>query len=408
MRLFNKLLWVCAVVLFATPAVFSQDVIVLKDKASDEIQVKVLEVTKKNVKYKKWSYQDGPTFTLDVDKILAIKYQNGEMQDFAKENSSFFTKVFNKDEAKKAEQAKKAKQKQETKAAKTESKRTPEAVGTTSNDDIYLSIQSPAEQPISTPTEVAEVEPKSQNDIHNFNKTPEVMETEPTPLPKAEKSEFKRWEFGVLAGLTMGSWRGDGVRDEKQEIEEENDANQNKYSFRYDMHIGARVRYNILTNLFVEANLLFNRKGFKRSVFISSGSYWNDDGGNYDSSSDYTMTSNHIELPILVGGKFWNFSVKAGAYVSYAISGKLKEAYEDIYYDTIHSSEIDRGTTETNINEFDPAYNKLSVGVMAGIEYNINENFFVGASYQRGLTSILSTSNKYYDHHIMVSVGYNF
>lgn len=88
MRLFNKLLWVCAVVLFATPAAFSQDIIVLKDKASDEIQVKVLEVTKKSVTYKKWSYQDGPTFTLDVDKILAIKYQNGEMQTFVKEKKS--------------------------------------------------------------------------------------------------------------------------------------------------------------------------------------------------------------------------------------------------------------------------------------------------------------------------------
>ena len=88
MRLFNKLLWACAVVLFATPAAFSQDIIVLKDKASDEIQVKVLEVTKKSVTYKKWSYQDGPTFTLDVDKILAIKYQNGEMQTFVKEKKS--------------------------------------------------------------------------------------------------------------------------------------------------------------------------------------------------------------------------------------------------------------------------------------------------------------------------------
>ncbi len=384
----------------------------LKDKASDEIQVKVLEVTKKSVTYKKWSYQDGPTFTLSVDKILAIKYQNGEMQDFAKEKNSFFTKVFNKDEAKKAEKLEKAQQKKEAKAAKAESKKTPKAVGAASNDDVYLSIQTDAEQSVSTPTEgveVAEVA-EAETQLYTFNRTTEETAVEPTPLtlPKTAKSSFKKWEFGVFAGLTMGSWCGDGVKDDRREIEGMSSGNHDKYSFRFDMHIGARVRYNILKSLFVEADLFFNRKGFKRSTFMSSGSSWDDYGGNYDSSSDYTMTSNHIELPILVGGKFWNFSVKAGAYVSYAISGKLKEAYEDIYYDTIHSSEIDRGTTETNISEFDPAYNKLSVGVMAGIEYNINENFFVGASYQRGLTSILSTSNKYYDHHIMVSVGYNF
>lgn len=416
MRLFNKLLWVCAVVLFATPAAFSQDIIVLKDKASDEIQVKVLEVTKKNVKYKKWSYQDGPTFTLDVDKILAIKYQNGEMQDFAKENSSFFTKVFNKDEAKKetkkAEKLEKAQQKREAKAAKAESKKTPKAVGAASNDDVYLSIQSYAEQSVSTPTEgveVAEVA-EAETQLYTFNRTTEETAVEPTPLtlPKTAKSSFKKWEFGVFAGLTMGSWCGDGVKDDRREIEGMSSGNHDKYSFRFDMHIGARVRYNILKSLFVEADLFFNRKGFKRSTFMSSGSSWDDYGGNYDFSSDYTMITNNIELPILIGGKFSNFSVKAGAYISYAISGKLKEAYEDIYYDTIHSSEIDRGTETTSISEFSPSYNSFTFGIMAGLEYSITEHFSVSATYQRGLTSLLETSNNYFDQNIMISVGYNF
>lgn len=66
----------------------AQDLIVLNSDAVEEMQVKVVEVSDSEVKYKKWSYQDGPTFSLSTDKILYIKYQNGEKQRFDKQGES--------------------------------------------------------------------------------------------------------------------------------------------------------------------------------------------------------------------------------------------------------------------------------------------------------------------------------
>lgn len=60
---------------------FSQDI--LTKKNGDEIQVKVLEITNTDVKYKKWSNQDGPSYTLPKSDVFMIKYKNGEKDVFA-------------------------------------------------------------------------------------------------------------------------------------------------------------------------------------------------------------------------------------------------------------------------------------------------------------------------------------
>lgn len=58
----------------------AQDVIVKKDGST--ILSKVLEVTSSEVKYKKFSNQEGPTYTIKVSELQAINYQNGEKDSF--------------------------------------------------------------------------------------------------------------------------------------------------------------------------------------------------------------------------------------------------------------------------------------------------------------------------------------
>ncbi len=60
----------------------AQDIIVLDNESAEELEVKVLEVNNNVVTYKKWDYQDGPTFTIDTRDIFVIRYQNGENQRF--------------------------------------------------------------------------------------------------------------------------------------------------------------------------------------------------------------------------------------------------------------------------------------------------------------------------------------
>lgn len=74
-KLFTLLLCViCATMMYA------QDIIITKD--SKRIEAKIIEVTSTTVKYKKWSYQDGPDIYEAKSNIAAIMWGNGEVEAF--------------------------------------------------------------------------------------------------------------------------------------------------------------------------------------------------------------------------------------------------------------------------------------------------------------------------------------
>ena len=380
MKSLTKISLLCVVALFYITTSYAQDIIVLKGKTSDEIKVKVTEVSKKNVKYKKWSYQEGPTFSLSVDDVLIIKYQNGEEQVFSKEKKSFWGKISKKDN----------KSKDNKKLEKNQ-------LGL--NNLFHKKTQNNKENKIVADDKENKTKQKESKGV--------TLKVKPIKEKQVKGNSLKKWEFGAYAGLTMGNWYGESIKEDKQEIMEMNKENKDQYSFRYDFHVGAFVKYNILNYLFVEADLLFNRKGYSRKTFITSGSTWDDDSWNYNYSSSYKMVTNHVEVPIYIGGKWGDFSIKAGAYVSYAIFGGLTETYEREDFDTIHSSEVDRGTKSTDIKDSESKYNPFSYGVVAGLEYDITDRVFIGATYQRGFTSLVDEKDVF-DHNIMFSVGYKF
>jgi len=64
----------------------AQDII--KKTDGSEIKAKVLEISKTDVKYKKFDYPDGPTVVLPVEEINLIKYPNGTTDNFNKQNTS--------------------------------------------------------------------------------------------------------------------------------------------------------------------------------------------------------------------------------------------------------------------------------------------------------------------------------
>lgn len=78
----KKIFILLTIVLVYNSIANAQDVIVLDTPTIDEIKAKIVEVGEREVKYKTWTYQDGPIFTIATNKILYIKYQNGETQRF--------------------------------------------------------------------------------------------------------------------------------------------------------------------------------------------------------------------------------------------------------------------------------------------------------------------------------------
>ena len=61
-------------------SVAAQDVILKKDNTT--VLSKVLEINSTEIKYKKWSNQDGPTYSINRSEVTRINYQNGEVETF--------------------------------------------------------------------------------------------------------------------------------------------------------------------------------------------------------------------------------------------------------------------------------------------------------------------------------------
>ena len=66
--------------IFCVSILMAQDIIITKD--SKRIEAKIIEVTPTTVKYKKWSYQDGPDIYEAKSNIAAIMWGNGEVEAF--------------------------------------------------------------------------------------------------------------------------------------------------------------------------------------------------------------------------------------------------------------------------------------------------------------------------------------
>ena len=74
-------LFVSLILLCSTGTAMAQDVIVKKDQST--VMSKVLEITSTEIKYKKWSNQDGPTYSISRTEVVSINYQNGNVDKFA-------------------------------------------------------------------------------------------------------------------------------------------------------------------------------------------------------------------------------------------------------------------------------------------------------------------------------------
>lgn len=57
-------------------SMFAQDIIVMRN--ATEVEAKVLTVGVNEISYKKWSYQEGPTYQIPKSDVFYIKYANGE------------------------------------------------------------------------------------------------------------------------------------------------------------------------------------------------------------------------------------------------------------------------------------------------------------------------------------------
>lgn len=80
----TKMLWLWCLLMTQTLA--AQDVIVTAK--AERIEALITEVSPTEIRYKKWEFQDGPTFIVSVKDLSAIIFKNGEVQLFNQKSSA--------------------------------------------------------------------------------------------------------------------------------------------------------------------------------------------------------------------------------------------------------------------------------------------------------------------------------
>ncbi len=81
----KKLLTLLCCVVFCA-VLSAQDIIVTAK--GERIEALITEVSPTEIRYKKWNFQDGPTFVVGVSDLSAIIFKNGEVQVFNKKETA--------------------------------------------------------------------------------------------------------------------------------------------------------------------------------------------------------------------------------------------------------------------------------------------------------------------------------
>src|ERR1035437_3586109 len=78
---FFRLVWITSALLFLyLPFIQAQDTVVKRN--NEKVVAKIIEVNQNDIKYKRFDYQDGPTFSIVKWELKYIVYGNGVKESF--------------------------------------------------------------------------------------------------------------------------------------------------------------------------------------------------------------------------------------------------------------------------------------------------------------------------------------
>jgi len=85
--------FIVVVFLIATGYSYAQDLIILRN--GDEIKAKVTEIQSGVIKYKKYTNQTGPTYSIDKSEVFMIRYESGDKDVFGTAGKQDTGRVYN-------------------------------------------------------------------------------------------------------------------------------------------------------------------------------------------------------------------------------------------------------------------------------------------------------------------------
>lgn len=185
-----------------------------------------------------------------------------------------------------------------------------------------------------------------------------------------------RFTFGVRAGVNF-------AKQNNMEDGADND-------FRTGFHVGLSADVNIVQSFSINTGVTYSQKGYKTEY------------ADYRGSNDTEDNAAYVQIPLLASYRVAlsddaQFQINVGPYFAFGVAGDLKVK---------NTFENGESYTKDSFDEYDGT-KKFDTGIAAGVALTYN-HLYVGAGYERSLTNVSNTTEKFQNGCITLTLGYNF
>lgn len=197
--------------------------------------------------------------------------------------------------------------------------------------------------------------------------------------------------FGIKGGVSSATIQGDAAKSLQSLIDYAGGAiTTNSHTGFY---AGAYASIPVAKNVAIEPGAYYTQKGYELRGDL------NIKGAEFiGANAKAILTSNYIDVPLLIKGDFNGFQVFAGPQVSYLTSADLRTTAGVLGFNLLNRK---MDATEQ--------MNRWDAGLTGGIGYQFNNGFNITAAYDHGLTKTDANKNlDAYNRSFKVGVGFRF
>ncbi len=197
--------------------------------------------------------------------------------------------------------------------------------------------------------------------------------------------------FGVKAGLSSASMRGDAVNNLKNLLDF-TDGRVTTHN-RTGLFVGGYANIPLSTQISFEPGLYYAQKGYElRGELGLKGIEF------LGANAKSTLQADYIDMPILLKADLGGLQLFAGPQFSYLTQAQLKTNAGVLGFNVFN-----------NTTDATSQFNRWDMGVTAGVGYQFKGGFNVSAAYDYGLSRVDANKNvNGYNNAIKVGIGFKF
>jgi hypothetical protein len=197
--------------------------------------------------------------------------------------------------------------------------------------------------------------------------------------------------FGIRAGLTSSSMKGDAVNNLQNLLDFTNGAVTT--SAHTGFFAGANASIPVSELVSIEPGLYYSQKGYEMKGEL------NLKGVEFlGANAKAKLTSQYIDLPVLLKLNLNGFQVFAGPQVSYLAKADLKTTAGVLGFNLLNKT-----------MDATDQFNRWDAAVTGGIGYQFPNGFTISASYDHGLSKVDANQNMdSYNRSFKIGLGFSF